>query len=268
MSAAISDLPVTPPADFSEPHLILKPPSGWSALNLRDVWQFRDLMMELAARDIKVRYKQTALGAIWIILQPLLAAGAFTFVFGKVANLQSDGIPYFIFSYAGLLGWNLFSNTLGKTSGCLVGNSHLISKIFFPRLVLPLSVIPSVLLDFFVAGAMMIVLMAYFHVRPTPALLLLPVWMLMLLLLSMGIGLCTAALAVTYRDVAMVLPVFTQILQYASPVAYALSRVPVKYDRFYLWNPLAGLLSAFRWSWLAQYPLWRKNRSWDGSCIR
>jgi lipopolysaccharide transport system permease protein len=243
------------PGDSTEPHLIIRPPRGWSALNLSDLWQFRDLMFELAGRDIKVRYKQTALGAIWIILQPLLAAGAFSFVFGKVARLGSDGIPYFLFSYAGLLAWNLFAGTLGKTSGCLIGNSQLISKIFFPRLVLPLSIIPSALLDFLVACAMMVVLMILYRTPPTWALLLLPVWIIILILLSMGIGLCTAALAVSYRDVAMVLPVFTQILQFATPVAYAMSSVPAAYMHWYLYplNPLTGLLTAFRWSFLAHY---------------
>jgi lipopolysaccharide transport system permease protein len=245
--APLSELP-------TEPHLIIKPPRGWSALNLKDVWQFRDLMFELAGRDIKLRYKQTLLGASWIILQPLLGAGVFSFVFGKVARLESNGIPYFLFSYTGLLAWNLFSSTLGKTSNCLLGNSHLISKIFFPRLVLPLSVLPSVLLDFCVAGSMMIVLMLIYRDAPTAALLMLPVWMIILLLISLGIGLCTAALAVSYRDVQMLMPVITQFLQWGSPVAYALSQVPERYRAAYMINPLAGTVSAFKWSFLASYP--------------
>ena len=122
-----------------EPFLIIRPTRGWAALNLREVWQFRDLLFTLAGRDLKLRYKQTALGVIWVVLQPLMAAGIFSFVFGKVAKLPSDGVPYLLFSFAGLLGWNLFSNTLNKTSGCLVGNAQLISKVFFPRLVFPLS---------------------------------------------------------------------------------------------------------------------------------
>ena len=269
--AELSDLPSLSAQRLAEPHLVIKPPKGWSALNLPDVWQFRDLMMELASRDVKLRYKQTMLGPIWIVLQPLLGAGVFTFVFGKVANFQNADIPnYFLFSYAGLLGWNLFNNTLTKTSSCLLGNSHLISKIFFPRLVLPLSIIPSVLLDFVVAGLMMAVMMLVFHVHATAALLLLPVWMLIILMLSLGIGLCTAALAVSYRDVQMLLPVLTQILQFASPVAYALSRVtgpqsllPQWVKRLYMFNPLAGLLSAFRWSLLPSYNACRPPELWS-----
>jgi lipopolysaccharide transport system permease protein len=253
MSATVIEIP-EPANTAVEPHLIIRPPRGWSALNLIDLWQFRDLMFELAGRDVKLRYKQTILGPIWIVLQPLLGAGAFSFVFGKVANLQNAEIPnYFLFSYAGLLGWNLFSTTLTKTSGCLVGNSHLISKIFFPRLVLPLSVIPSVLLDFFVSLGVMIVLLLVTRTPVTIQLIWLPVWTIILLLLSMGVGLCTAALAVSYRDVQMLLPVLTQILQLACPVVYALSRVPARFLRWYMLNPLVGVISAFRWSILPGY---------------
>jgi lipopolysaccharide transport system permease protein len=244
--------PVSAPAP--EPHLKIRPPRGWAALNLRDIWQFRDLLMALAGRDVKLRYKQTALGVIWVVLQPLMAAGVFSFVFGKVANLPSEGIPYFIFSYAGLLGWNLFSGTLTKTSGCLVGNAQLISKIFFPRLVLPLSAIPSVLIDFGVALGMMIVLMFTYHVHLTLGILLLPVLIVVLLMISLGVGLITAALTVSYRDVGYILPVFTQILMYGSPIAYslnyALGRIPHKYQLLYLLNPLAAPLEGFRASLL------------------
>jgi lipopolysaccharide transport system permease protein len=248
----ISSLQIKPvPA---APHLKIRPPRGWAALNLRDVWHYRDLLMALAARDVKLRYKQTALGIIWVVLQPLLAAAVFSFVFGRVAQMPSDGKPYLLFSYAGLLGWNLFNSTLTKTSVCLVGNSQLISKIFFPRLVLPFSVVPSVLIDFGVALAMMVLLMVIYHVHPLAGVFLLPVLTLILLLLSLGIGLVTAALTVSYRDVQYILPVVTQILLYASPVAYglttALDKIPKRYQAFYLLNPLAAPLEAFRASLL------------------
>jgi lipopolysaccharide transport system permease protein len=230
------------------PHLVIEPKSGWSALDLAELWRFRDLLFTLGQRDLKLRYKQTALGVVWVILQPLLAAGVFAFVFGKVARLPSEGVPYFLFSYAGLLGWNLFANTLTKTSGCLIGNSHLISKVFFPRLVLPLSTIPSTLVDFGVAMAMMVVMMFLYQVNPGVGLLLLPVWMGMLLAIAMGIGLITSSLAVSYRDVNYILPVLVQILLYASPVAYAVSAVPEHLQKWYYLNPLAGVLEAFRWS--------------------
>lgn len=234
-----------------KPYLVIEPKRGWIGIDLRELWQFRDLLFTLATRDLKLRYKQTALGAIWVVLQPLMAAGIFSFVFGVVADMPSDGLPYFVFSFAGLLGWNLFSGTLGKTSGCLVGNSHLISKVFFPRLVLPLSAIPSVLVDFVVALAMMAALLAVFRIPPTPAVLFLPVGIAMLLMLAQGIGLITASLAVTYRDINYILPVFIQMLLYASPVAYAVSAIPEEWRTLYMLNPLVPVLEAFRWSLLS-----------------
>src|SRR6187402_419422 len=138
----------TSPLPIAVPLTRIRTSSGWTALNLPEIWRFRDLLLSLATRDLKLRYKQTALGVIWVVIQPLMAAGIFSFVFGKVANLSSDGVPYLLFSFAGLLGWNLFSNTVTKCSICLVGNSQLISKVFFPRLILPFCVVPSVLVDF------------------------------------------------------------------------------------------------------------------------
>jgi lipopolysaccharide transport system permease protein len=245
------------PSSTEKPTLIIRPTSGWAALNLREVWQFRDLLFTLAGRDLKLRYKQTALGIIWVILQPLMAAGIFAFVFGKVAKLPSNGVPYLLFAFAGLLGWNLFSNTLTKASACLVGNAQLISKVFFPRLVLPLSTVPSSLVDFGVAAAMMAVLMAVYRVAPSWGLLLAPLWLTILLMIALGLGLCASALAVSYRDIQYVLPVFVQILLYASPVAYALSAVPENLRMFYAINPLTGPLEALRASMLGgAMPAW------------
>ena len=229
---------------------VIQPSSGWAALNLKEVWQFRDLLLSLAGRDIKLRYRQTALGAAWVVLQPLIAAGVFSLVFGRVAKLPSDGLPYFLFSYAGLLAWNAFSGTLTKASTCLVGNSQLVSKIYFPRLVLPLSTLCSTLIDFGVALAMMAVLLVVYHITPHLGLLLLPVWLLLILMLALGFGLMAAALTVSYRDVQYVLPVLMQFALYASPIAYALSAVPHSLRPFYFLNPLSGLLEAFRWSLL------------------
>jgi lipopolysaccharide transport system permease protein len=214
------------------------------------VWHYRDLLMALARRDVKLRYKQTALGVMWVVLQPLLAAGIFSFVFGVVAKLPTDGRPYLLFSYAGLLGWNLFSNTITRTSGCLVQNSQLVSKVFFPRLVLPLSTVPSVLLDLGVAVIMMAALMLIYRVPVGSALLLLPVWIALLLALAVGLGLWSSALTVSYRDVQYILPVVLQMLLYASPIAYAVSAVPARLRVVYYLNPLSGPLDAFRWSLL------------------
>lgn len=253
-------------AAMPAPTLSIRPPRGWVPLDLPELWRFRDLLAVLATRDLKLRYKQTALGVVWVVLQPLMAAGIFAVVFGGVADLTAPGgMNYFVFSYAGLLGWNLFSQTLTKTSGCLVGNANLISKIFFPRLVLPLSQTGGALVDFAVALGMMATLMLAFGVAPTPALLLLPVWVGLLLCLSVGVGLVTSSLAVQYRDINYVLPVFVQMLLYASPVGYSLAMVVERLGGtegdggewrrdalawFFYANPLTGLLEAMRWSLL------------------
>lgn len=230
--------------------LKIRPRSGWAALHLGEVWAFRELLLTLAGRDVKIRYKQTALGVIWVVLQPLLAAGIFSFVFGKVAKLSTDGVPYFVFSYCGLLAWNAFSNTLSKASACLIGNSQLISKVYFPRMILPFSTVPSTLIDFAVALAMLAVVMPAYGVTPGWGVVLLPVWLSLILLLAVGFGLITSALSVSYRDVQYILPVLLQFLLYASPIAYAVSQVPVRLRPFYFLNPLSSLLEAFRWSLL------------------
>ena len=236
--------------DVRTPLLVIRPPSRWAPLHLGEVWEFRDLMYRFVRRDLTLRYRQTALGVIWVIAQPLLAAGAFSFVFGKVAKLPSQGVPYFAFAYAGMLAWNAFSSTLTKVSGSLVGNQALISKIFFPRLVLPLSTLGSTLVDFAVALGMMAVILAVVGVAPGWAVVLLPVWLVLALLLATGVGLAAAALMVSYRDVAYMLPVATQLLLYASPIAYAVSSVPSSLRFAVDINPLAGVLEGFRWSLL------------------
>lgn len=234
----------------TQPHIKIRPVSGWQALNLAQLWQFRDLLLAFAARDIKLRYRQTALGVAWVVLQPLVAAGIFSFVFGKVAKLDANGMPYFLFSYVGLLGWNAFSSTLSKASGVLVQNSGLISKVFFPRLMLPFSILLSTLVDFLVGLVALVVIMVCYKVFPTVGILLMPVWLALLLLLAMGCGLYAAALMVSYRDVQHILPVIVPFLLYASPVAYAVTSVPAQYREWYDLNPLSGLIEAFRWSLL------------------
>ena len=240
-----------------KPHLTIKPSSGWAALNLAELFQFRDLLVTLAARDVKLRYRQTALGVIWVLLQPLISAGILSFVFGKVANLAdpSDKTPYFIIVYAGQLGWSIFSSTLSKTSSSLVGNAHLVTKVYFPRLVLPLSTLFSTLIDFGVGMAMLIVILLFTGIHPGIGILLLPVWMLLLMLLALGFGLCSSALTVSYRDVQYILPVAMQFLMYGSPIAYTIATMETHVHSaalrsIYFYNPLASLLEAFRWSLL------------------
>jgi lipopolysaccharide transport system permease protein len=232
----------------------IRPPSRWTSLGLHEIVEFRDLLGSLAMRDIKLRYKQTLLGVAWVILQPVLAAGIFTFVFGLIAKLPSDGVPYFLFSFAGLLGWNLFSNILTRASGCLVTNANLISKVFFPRLVLPFSCLGSSFVDFGVSVGMMALLMLGYRFAPGAAIFLLPVWLLLLAAAGLGLGLWTAALSVSYRDVQYVLPVIVQCLLLASPIPYGASAVPKKLLTFYYLNPLTAPLEACRWSLLGTAP--------------
>lgn len=240
------------PARPRRPHLSIRPPGPWSPLALAEMWQYRDLFVTLAARDVKLRYRQTALGVTWVVLQPLLAAAIFAFVFGRVARMPSDGVPYLVFAYAGLLGWTAFNSTLTKASACIVQNSQLVSKVFFPRLILPLSTVFSTVIDFSVSAAVMAVLMAAYGIEPRWGLLLLPVWLALLVVLAVGLGLYTSALMVSYRDLQYAIPVLVQLLLYASPVAYAVSAVPERLRAFYFLNPLAGLLEAFRWSILGR----------------
>jgi len=231
-----------------QPHVKIRPPKGWAALSLSDLWTYRDLLLTLAERDVKVRYKQTALGVIWVVLQPLLGAAIFTFVFGRVARMSSDGVPYLIFSFAGLLAWNVFNSTLTRASASVVENSRMVSKIYFPRLILPLSTIGSVLIDFAVSACVMVLLMAIYHVHPGWPLLLMPIFLALLFMAATGVGLYTSALMVSYRDLQYALPPFLQFLLYASPVAYAASSVPASLRSIYYLNPLAALLEGFRWS--------------------
>lgn len=242
-------------APTTKPYLSIRPPSGWQALDLREVWQFRDLLLSLAARDVKLRYRQTALGALWVLLQPLLGASILSFVFNRIGNFPTGSVPPILFSYVGMLGFTLFSSTLSKASSSLVGNSQLISKVYFPRLILPLSTVLSSLVDFGVGLLMLIVLMVIYRIAPTMALLSMPLWLALILLLSLGFGLFFSAVMVTYRDVQYILPVLISFLTFASPIAYTASFVasntPIGLRPFYfLLNPLASLLEALRYSML------------------
>ena len=234
-----------------KPVLTIRPRKGWMPSNPRELWEFRELLRRFAARDITLRYRQTALGVTWVVLQPLLAAGILSFVFGGVAKLPAPaGIPYFVFALAGMTAWNAFSNTVTRAGGVMVGNAQMVQKVFFPRLLLPLSTVLSTLLDVGVSLVLAGVLMAITGVAPGPALVLLPVWLLFVLALSLGIGLAAGATMVRYRDVQYVLPVAVQFLLYASPVAYSLAAVPQSAKLVFELNPLTGLLEGFRWSLL------------------
>jgi lipopolysaccharide transport system permease protein len=223
------------------------------------MWEFRDLVVTLAIRDVRLRYRQTALGVLWVVLQPLMAAGIFSFVFGKIAGLARPGeaVPYFLLAFAGQIAWTAFASTLSKSSSSLVQNAALVSKVFFPRLILPLSTVFSSLIDFLVGLAMLLPLMLAFHVMPTVALLALPLWFIALLLMAIGVGMMTSALMVRYRDVIYIVPVFVQLLQFGSPAGWPLSEMPRQIPPslqtvYYVLNPLAVLIEGFRWSLFGQ----------------
>lgn len=234
----------------NEPLLVIKPRRRGDLFPLRDILEYRDLLFILALRDIKLRYRQTMVGVAWVLLQPLIGAGLFTFVFGVIAALPTgdDRVPYFVFGYAGLLLWNAFIQIFHKTNDSMVANAGLISKIYFPRMVLPISTVYGTMLDFAVGAAVMVVLMFIYSIVPGPELLFFPVALLMAILLALGMGLWAASLNVSYRDVRHLVPVFSQFLLWASPVAYAASSIPPSVKWLVALNPLVGILDSFRWA--------------------
>jgi len=216
-------------------------------LDLGELWRYRDLWLTLALRDVKLRYRQTALGVAWVVLLPLLASGIFTLVFGMIAKLPSDGSPYFLFVFAGYLGWNAFQNTLQRCGISLIGNTALVTKVYFPRIILPAASVLASLLDFAVGVVMLLlVLLARGELPSVASLSLVPLFMLLVQLLGLGLGFVSAALTVRFRDVQYVLPYLIQLLLYASPVAYGVSAVPHAVRRLYLLNPVAPLLDGLR----------------------
>ncbi|MFE6236463.1 ABC transporter permease [Cellulosimicrobium sp. NPDC057862] len=231
---------------------VITPPGRLNLPSWRELWNAREVAVRLALRDIIVRYRQTIFGITWVIAQPLVSAGIFTVVFGQIADLSTgdENIPYFLFTLAGMLAWNLFNGSLGRASSSMVGNQSLVQKVFFPRLLVPISSLASVVVDFLVALALAIVLLFVYGVNPGWAVLLLPVWIVLILMIGTGIGLAAAAYMVKYRDVGYVLPWLVQILLYASPVAYALSAVPANLRWLFDINPVTWFLEGFRWSLL------------------
>ena len=220
--------------------------------------RYRRLIVLLSRRDITVKYRQTVLGTLWIFAGPLVSAGLFSLVFGRIAGLPSGGDSYFPFSYAGLLGWTLFSTTLTSTSSSLTSNSALITKIYFPRLTLPLSTVGSTLLNTSISFGVMLILLLVYDIGISIQLLLLPVWLLLAIVLAVGFGVVLSALAVSYRDVNYVTPILTSLLIYVSPVAYSFDAVPDSLRTVYLLNPLTTIVEGCRWSLLgsASLSLW------------
>jgi lipopolysaccharide transport system permease protein len=230
----------------NKPFVVIQPSKGWVPLDLNDLWRYRDLLYILSERDVKVRYKQTILGALWAIIQPLFTMLIFTLFFGNLAGIASDGIPYPIFAYAGLLPWTFFSNAVTSSGNSLVGNSNLITKVYFPRIIIPMASVVSGLIDFAIAFVLLIFLMFYYQVGLSINILILPFLVILTSLLAIGIGMWFSALNVKYRDIRYALPFLIQLGMFATPIIYPSSLVPEKYRWLMALNPLAGQIEAYR----------------------
>ena len=234
------------------PTFRIDPPSGWTSIGFRELWDYRELLYFLTWRDVKVRYKQTALGAAWAIIQPLFMMLVFSLFFGRLAGIKSDGIPYPIFTFCALLPWQLFAHALTESSNSLVANERLITKVYFPRLVVPIAAVLGGLVDFAVAFAILLVMMFYYGIVPTWAIVTLPGFILLAVLTALGVGLWLSALNVKYRDVRYTINFLIQFWLFATPVAYPSSIVPAKWRALYGLNPMAGVVEGFRWALLGK----------------
>lgn len=244
---------------------IIEATSGWKLVDFREIWRYKDLLYFLTLRGIKARYAQSILGVSWAIIQPLFTTLVFTLVFGGLVKVDSDGMPYLLFSYLALWPWNYFSGTLTESANSLIQNANMITKVYFPRMVLPLSSILSKLLDFVIAFVVVIILLIYFQISPGWGLLFLPVLILQLLMTSLGIGMFLSAMAVKYRDVKHALSFVVQILLYAAPVVYSTNAVPEKYLPFYILNPMVGVIEGFRAAFLNRPIPW--EWIWPGAIL-
>ena len=232
------------------PLITIEPSERLLSLGLRELWAYRELLYFLAWRDIKIKYKQTAIGAAWAVFQPLLTMAIFTLVFRNIANVSSDGFPYPVFAFAALLPWNLFSGALSRSSVSVVAESNLISKVYFPRIIIPLAATVSGIVDFAVALVMLVAMMAWYGIAPDAHLLMLPIFLGLALTTALGVGLWLSAINVRYRDVGYTVPFLVQMWMFASPVAYSANAIPERWRLLYSLNPLTGVIEGFRWALL------------------
>ena len=226
---------------------IIRPERSWLQIELVDLWHYRELLYFLAWRDIKVRYKQTVLGVAWVILQPVLTMLIFSLIFGRIAGLPSEGVPYPVFVFAGLVPWQLFSYALTQSSTSLVVDQHLITKIFFPRLIIPIASVVAGLLDFCISLVVLLGLLLFYRIPLTPRLLTLPLFSLLALMAAIAVGLWLSALNVQYRDVRYALPFLTMFWMYVTPIAYSSELIPAPWILLYSLNPMVGVVEGFRW---------------------
>ena len=238
------------PLSDEMPVTIIRPSRGWISLNLRDLWEYRGLLYFLTWRDIKVRYKQTVLGAAWAIIQPFFSMVVFSLFFGKLAQIPSDGIPYPIFSYAALVPWTFFANGLSQSSSSLVGSANLIKKVYFPRLVVPISAVMAGGVDFVLAFVVLLGMMLFYGIVPAGAIVWLPLLLLLALVTSLGVGLWLTAMNVQFRDVRYAVPFLVQAWMFATPIVYPSSLLDEPWRTLYGINPMAGVVEGFRWALL------------------
>lgn len=234
------------------PTLFITPPNRWVPLQLSELWAYRELLYFLVWRDIKVRYKQTALGAAWAVMQPLFMMLVFSLFFGRLAKIPSDGIPYPVFTFCALIPWQLFANALSEASNSLIGNQNLITKVYFARLVIPIAAVVSGLVDFLIAFVILIGMMLFYGIVPGWAILTLPGFILLAVLTALAVGLWLSALNVQYRDVRYTMSFLVQFWLFATPVAYPSSIVPESWRALYGINPMAGVVEGFRWALLGK----------------
>ena len=236
--------------DFELSTILIEPTQGWVSLKLHELWEYRELLYFLVWRDVKVRYKQTVLGMAWAILQPLFSMVVFSIFFGKLAKMPSDGIPYPLFSFAALVPWNFFANGLNQASNSLVGSAHLITKVYFPRLSIPVSSVISGIVDFVLSFMVLLGIMAYYGTFPTWNVIWLPFLLLLALVTALGVGMWFSALNVQFRDVRYVIPFLTQVWLFTTPIAYPSSLLSEPWRTVYGLNPMAGVVEGFRWALL------------------
>jgi lipopolysaccharide transport system permease protein len=232
------------------PTIVIRPSKGWVSLKLRDLWEYRELLYFLVWRDIKVRYKQTVLGAAWAIIQPFFSMVIFSLFFGKLAKMPSDGIPYPIFAYAALVPWTFFANGLSQSANSLVDSANLIRKVYFPRLTIPIANVLAGLVDFALAFLVLLGMMAWYRIFPTERLIWLPLFLLLALVTALAVGLWLSVLNVEYRDVRYTVPFITQFWMFATPIVYPSSLLPEPWRTVYGLNPMVGVVEGFRWALL------------------
>jgi lipopolysaccharide transport system permease protein len=229
-------------------HKVIKRRTGLAQLNLSEVWDYRELLGFMAWRDVTLRYKQTYIGAGWAFIRPFLTMVVFTVIFGKVAKLPSEGVPYAVLTFTALLPWQFFSTAYADAAASIVGNGHMVTKIYFPRLVLPMSSVAVGIVDFFVSAFFLVLIMGYYRMMPSPRIFAVPLFLLLAFVFTLGLSLWFAALYVKYRDVRHLIPFITQFGLYVSPVAFSSSVIPARWRLLYSLNPMVAVIDGFRWS--------------------